>query len=342
VGRIVGIVVAALLATLLLAIPASASSATTWRATIQGTTLHGSATTIIQSNGAGSINVKLYGVAPGQTPAILVNPSACPDEAQDLFSFELPPAGTDGIAAGRHTLTATEVRAYNVALSGRTKIALLALTADDKGCGDQVGAPSVGTARVQGAQEDLYRYDIRYPVVAGIDPAAAAAINAAVKGAADAQVAAILRDAAGGADNGPVALVTETFSVRLSQAGLLSILFSHQDDVAIDADQFPFARTFDTTTGRELGLEDVIRVDAASLTLLNDEVDRALAARGRLYTSSDSVDSGTPWTLVPGGLAFTFNGLGAIGIADGFRRRLTRRLRADFRADQPAMKGGLA
>ena len=62
--RSVGIVVAAILATFLIVAPVSATSATSWRATIVGTMLHGGATTLIRSDGTGSINVKLYGVTP--------------------------------------------------------------------------------------------------------------------------------------------------------------------------------------------------------------------------------------------------------------------------------------
>ena len=84
--------VGAVLAGLLVAAPASAASATAWRATIVGATLHDGATTLIQSDGHGSINVSLSGVTPGQRVEVLVNPSACPDEGQDIFGFDLPPA----------------------------------------------------------------------------------------------------------------------------------------------------------------------------------------------------------------------------------------------------------
>src|SRR5271165_3849780 len=95
------------------ATPASAASATSWRAMIVGAQLHGGATTVIASNGTGSISVKLYDVAPGQVPIALVNPTTCPTEAQDLFSFDLSAADAAGVSTGRHALTASQVKAYN-------------------------------------------------------------------------------------------------------------------------------------------------------------------------------------------------------------------------------------
>jgi hypothetical protein len=317
--RPVGIGLAALVATFLIVSPVGASSATSWRATIVGTTLHGGATTLIQSNGTGSISVKLYGVTPGESADILVNPSPCPDEAQDVFGFDLPPAGADGVASGRHTLTAQETHAYNEALSRRTKLSLLVVTSDDKGCGNQVGAPSVGTGRVEDSKtengSDIYSYDLRYPVVSGIDPAAASLINATLKGQVDALVAEILKNAnEAEPDTGPVALDEQTFTVRLSQSGLLSIRETLIDNSAPDTDHFPSAFTFDTATGGQVALSDVVRADAAGMALLQAEVARILAPKGRLYVSQSFLRDDTPWNLVPAGLEFTFSDLQPIGI----------------------------
>jgi len=317
-ARGIGILVAGLVATFLVVAPVSASSATSWRATIVGATLRGGATTLIQSDSTGSINVKLSGVTPGDVVAILVNPTACPDEAQDVFSFELPAASADGVAAGRHTLSAREARAYNDALTRRTRLSLLAVSADDKGCGDQVGAPSVGTARVQDSKTvqgtTIYTYDLRYPVIGGIGAAAATAINATVKARVDAIIADLLDRARGaGPNDGPIGLLSQTFSVRLSQSGLLSISFAFSDASGPDSTDFPYALTFDTTTGRQLTLDDVVRTDPAAMATLQADVRQVLAPRGRLYQSQAIISDESPWHLESTGLEFIFATLGAIG-----------------------------
>jgi hypothetical protein len=310
--RSVGIVVGALLATFLIVAPTSASSATSWRAMIAGTSLHGGATTLIRSDGTGSINVTLRGVTPGERAAIIVMPSACPDESQDLFSFELPAARADGTATGRHTLTTREVRAYDAARSRRAKIALLVVTSDDKGCGDQVGAPSVGTARVQGSKADVYRYDLRYPVVGGIDLTAAAEINGVLRGHVDAVIADVAARARQAGDHaGLVADIVETFSVRFSQSGLLSIFVNSDDAAGVDATSFPVAFTFETATGRRLMLDDIVADRAA----LQADVRRVLARRGPLYASQANIHDDTPWVIVPAGIALTFGSLQAAGIS---------------------------
>src|ERR1019366_6556579 len=56
------LVVTALLAAAAVATPAAAASATSWRASIVGTTLHGGATTLITSDGTGSIYITLKDV----------------------------------------------------------------------------------------------------------------------------------------------------------------------------------------------------------------------------------------------------------------------------------------
>lgn len=310
--RLAWCVPAALLATFLAVTPAAASSATSWRATIVGTTLHGGATTLIQSDGTGSINVKVYGVTPGVQPLVLVNPSACPDEAQNVFGFELSKAGANGISTGRHALTTAQVRAYNAALSRRIKLSLLVVTQTDKGCGNQVGAPSIGTARVRAEEKGVYAYDFRYPVVGGIDGAAASAINSVLKAHVDREIADILERVRefGDTQGVPLSDVVQTFSIRLSQAGLLSVYFNHDDGLLVDATSFPFALTFDTTTGRVVTLDDIV----TDRMTLQAEVRRILAQRGRLFTSEAIIHPDTPWNLEPSGIAFTFNNLQAVGI----------------------------
>ena len=203
------------------------------------------------------------------------------------------------------------MRNYNAALSRRTNLSLLVVTQTDKGCGNQVGSPSVGTARLHGSKANVYAYDLRYPVIGGIDPAAATAINGVLKGHAEGVIADILAaEKEFGDDIGPLADTVETFSVRLIESGLLSIFVNSDDSTGPDATSFPLAFTFDTTTGYLFALDDVV----ADQTSLQAEVRRILAPRGRLYQSQANIHDDTPWNLEPSGLALTFGSLQAVGI----------------------------
>jgi hypothetical protein len=322
----------AVLAALLVAAPVSAASATSWRATIVGTTLQGGATTIIQSDGHGSINVTLHGVTPGQKVAVLVNPLPCPEEAQQILSFDLPAASASGVASGRHTLTAAEVTAYNQALSRRTKISILVVDANDKGCGDQDGSPAVGTARIKGTVAAVgATYDIRYPVVSGLaTDAAAAAINHVLHHDADGGIASFSSEAIQAGkpmrDFSP-SDAEQTFSVSLSQSNLLSVgvLFSWFFTSAAHPGAALSTYTFDTRTGALLKLSDLFRPGASYLPLLSSESRTRLRALFHDPTLDSFIDGGTTpsasnftaWQLVPSGLKITFQEYQAVPYAFG-------------------------
>jgi hypothetical protein len=319
--RRVAIALAALFAAFVVASPVAAASATSWRATIVGAHLHGGATTLIGSNGTGSINVTLSGVTPGDVVTVLVNPLACPEEAQQIFGFDLPAASSAGVAAGRLTLTARQVAAYDAALTRREPISILVVSQDDKGCGDQVGAPSVATARLQGTVAPVgATYDIRYPVIRGIAAGAAIDINDQLRADANASIAAFTTDATneGPPPNGSgTSVATQTFSVSLSQPTLLSLGELYSEFLAGAA--HPLAAlstdTFDLRTGAQIHLADLFRPGSAWLGVLS------MQSRARLRTlfhdpSLDgTIDQGTAasagnfagWQLLPTGLRITFS-----------------------------------
>ena len=311
---------AGLLAALALAAPVAAASASSWRATIVGGTLHGGATTIIGSDGTGSITVKISGVTPGLVPTALVNPAACPAEAQDLFGFDLSTATAAGVSSGRHTLTAAEVRAYNAALSTRTKLSILVVTRDDKGCGDQAGAPSVGTARLQGTVAPVNApYDIRYPVIGGVDATVAAAVNGVLY--ADAHTA-VTQFTQGAIDSGspsggdPPSSASQTFSVSLSQPTLLSLgaLYSEYLTGAVHGGAALATWTFDLTTGHRITLAELFRPGSGYLNVLSTESRKRLRALFNDPSLDDFINPGTTpsasnfqsWQLTPSGLRITF------------------------------------
>jgi len=313
-------VATALLAALAFATPAAAASATSWRATIVGGTLHGGATTVIRSDGTGTMNVTISGVTPGLVPTALVNPAACPAEAQDLFGFDLSAANTAGVSSGRHTLTAAEVKAYNAALSARTKLSILVVTQDDKGCGDQAGAPSVGTARIQGTVAPVNaQYDIRYPVIGGVDATVATAVNGALAAGAQATVTAFTADAtSGGAPSGgdPPSVASQTFSVSLSQPTLLSLgeLYSEYLTGAAHGGAALETWTFDLTTGHRITLAELFRPGSGYLNVLSAESRTRLRALFHDPSLDDFINPGTTasaanfqsWQLAPSGLRITF------------------------------------
>jgi hypothetical protein len=318
--RVLLAAVSAVLVALLVVPATSAVNASSWRATITGTNLHGGATTIIAGDGTGSISVKLTGVTPGQEPLVLVNPTACPTEAQQLFGFTLPAASATGTTAGRHTLSAAEIRAYTSALSAKTKLSLLVVTSDDHGCGDQVGAPSVGTARLTGTVPTvLATWDIRYPVVAGIDANAAAAINARLASDAQKTIAAFQADAAneGSPMRGfPPTTASQTFSVALARPTVLSLgeLFIQFNTGAAH----PFATlstyTFNLATGARYRLADLFRPGTRWVQLLSAGSRTMLQAKFHDPSLNEFINPGTTpsasnfagWELLPSGLEITF------------------------------------
>ncbi len=311
---------AALLATLVLATPVAAASASSWRATIVGGTLHGGATTLIRSDGTGTINVKVYGVTPGLVPVALVNPALCPVEAQDLFGFGLSAANAAGVSTGRHTLTAAEVKAYNAALSARTKISILVVTRDDKGCGDQAGAPAVGTARIQGSIPSVSAvYDIRYPVIGGIDATVATAVNGVLAADAQATITAFTQDAtSAGVPSGgdPPSVANQTFSVSLSQPTLLSLgeLYGEYLTGAAHGGADLRTWTFDLTTGHRITLAELFRPGSGYLNVLSTESRTRLRALFHDPSLDDFINPGTTpsvsnfrsWQLTTAGLKITF------------------------------------
>jgi hypothetical protein len=313
-------VVTALLAVLAVVTPAAAASATSWRAAIVGTALHGGATTLITSDGTGSISIKLEGVTPGQVPMALVNPTLCPAAARDLFSFRLSAASVAGISSGRHVLTASEVKRYNADLSAGIKLSILVVTGDDKGCGVQLGAPSVGTARLMGAVAAVAAlYDVRYPVVDGIDATAATALNAALLHNAMATVTSFTKDATAQGPplvGAPPSSVRQTFSVSLSEPALLSL--GELDTEYLAQAAHPIATlstyTFDLRTGQRLTLADLFRPGSPYLSVLSVQSRARLRVLLHLPSFDSQIGAGTrpsasnfqAWQLVPSGLRITF------------------------------------
>jgi hypothetical protein len=249
---------------------------------------------------------------------VLVNPLPCPEEAQQILSFDLPAASSSGVASGRHTLTAAEVTAYNQALSRRTKISILVVDANDKGCGDQVGTPGVGTARIQGTVPVVgATYDIRYPVVSGLASGVAGAINKVLHDEATGTISAFSSEATDAGkpmrDFGP-SDGAQTFSVSLSQSNLLSLgeLFSWFFTGAAHGGASLSTYTFDTRTGVEIHLSDLLHGNY--LALLSTESRSRLRALYHDPTLDSFIDGGTgpsadnfsAWQLVPSGLEITF------------------------------------
>jgi hypothetical protein len=318
--RCAAFVVTALLALLAAATPAAAASATSWRAVIVGTTLHGGATTLITSDGTGSINITLKGVTPGHVPIVAVNPTACPAVAPDLFSFRLPAASLAGVSGGRNVLTAAEVRLYNADLSARIKLSIRVVTGDDQGCGDQLGAPSVGTARLMGMVAAVAApYDLRYPVVNGIDPTVAASVDAVFLGNAMATLTSFTKDATAQGpprSGAPPSSVTQTFSVSLSEPALLSLGELSTEYLAQAA--HPIATlstfTFDLRAGQRLTLAGLFRPGSPYLADLSTQSRARLRVLLHLPSLDSQIDAGTrpsasnfqAWQLVPSGLRITF------------------------------------
>ncbi len=159
-------------------------------------------------------------------------------------------------------------------------------------------------------------YDIRYPVVSGIDAAVAAAINDRLSREARDTVAAFSRDAIQAGpplyQTGPSA-GSQTFSVSLSRSNLLSIgeLLSEYWTGAAH----PFAtlstNTFDLTTGDEIQLADLFRPGTPWLKTLSTESRKRLRAVPGLELSfrdgtAPKAGNFLGWQLTTGGLKITF------------------------------------
>jgi hypothetical protein len=309
-----------LLGAFVVAAPVSAASASSWHATITGHAMFGGATTLIRSDGTGSLNARVTGVTPGQQPILLVNPLACPAEAQDLFGFNLSRAGADGVSTGSHALTKSEVKAYRDALTRRTHVSVLIVTGDDKGCGDQVGAPSVGTGRLRGSIAEVHAtYDIRYPVIGELDPAVAARVNDVLYGDSLSTIAIFQQQAIeqGAPMSGfAPSVATQTFSISLAEPTLISLgeLYSQYMTGAAHPLDTLSTYTFDLKTGREITLSDLFRPGSAYLKLLSTESRARLRAILAPAGFTEFINDGTTpkasnftgWQLVPGGLKITF------------------------------------
>lgn len=297
-----------------MASPAAAASASSWRASISGEHLRGGATTLISSDGRGSVNVKVTGVPAGQPVAVSINLARCPTVGESLFSFLTSPATPAGVATGKGHLSHAQVTAYNAALTARTPLSVLAFTAGDTGCGDQVGAPRVGTARLRDSAAGSWEYDVRYPVVSGIDAAVAARVNAELRGAAERTVAEFIEqatEAGGDPSSGGPSTATQTFSVSLSMPTLLSLVEHYVPEVIGQphGDEQFLTFTFDLATGRRIELAELFRPGVAYLEVLSREaqprLERVIGPFAAALTGPNA-DNFRSWRLAATGLRFTF------------------------------------
>jgi hypothetical protein len=259
-------------------------------------------------------------VTPGAAVAVQVDPGPCPNERQPLFGFGLPDASASGVTSGRHVLSPGEVRSYTAALRTRTRLSILVVTGDDRGCGDQVGAPFVGTARDTGVVPVVRAtYDIRYPVITGVDGNVADTVNSVLKSDAAATIRHFQADAvsAGAPVRGlaPTS-ATQTFSVSLARPSLLSLgeLYGQYNTGAAHPIATLTTFTFDLRTGHRYRLADLFRPGSRWLQALSTQSRRMLRARFHDASLDEFIDPGTTpsaanfsaWELLPSGLRITF------------------------------------
>ncbi len=291
---------------------ASATSASSWRATLIGASLHGGATTLLQSNGRGSVNVKVFGVPAGQGAVASVVGARCGSAGDRVASFPLRVDG-DGTATGRLQLTPAQVSAYGAARHAGVLLSVRVATTGDEACGNQSGAPSVGTTRLAATEAGLFSYDIRVPRVGGLPPEIASLVNAELQGAAEATIAEFVQSArAAGAPPGFRNTAWQTFTVSFAQPSLLSVVEHYVPDVfgAPHGDEHFFTFTFDLATGRRILLADLFRPDTPWLAALSREAIARLTPRLGAFASALAgpiADSFQAWRLMPGGLAITFD-----------------------------------
>jgi hypothetical protein len=314
--RRLAIALAAILLTgLAVAGPAAGASASSWRATIVGEHLRGGATVLLTSEGRGSVNVTIHGVSVAQPVAISLSLGRCTPDGGSMFSFLTAPASLNGTATGKGAFTRAQVAALNEAISSRRPLSILAFAPGDTGCGDLTGAPRVGTARLTGHRTDVDDYDVRYPVVSGIDPAIAGLVNAVLRNHAEATVAGFL-DITGETPDPDIegeSSIDETFSVSLSQPSLLSLV-THEVPEFIGqphGDESFLGFTFDLTTGRQIELADLFRPGSDYVAAIEQAAINALSAAGvRRELASLIVDAGNldGWRLAPSGIRITFFG----------------------------------
>src|SRR3954447_1734082 len=85
-------------------------SASSWRATLIGTVVRGGATTLLQDDGHGSVNVTVRGVAANSAAAAYLVEARCGSTGRTLASYPLEVDAT-GTATGKLSLTPAQVAA---------------------------------------------------------------------------------------------------------------------------------------------------------------------------------------------------------------------------------------
>jgi len=301
---------------------AGAASASSWRATLVGPSVHGSATTLIRSDGTGRFAVTLVGLAPGASVGASIIASACGTDIGDLAFLGVGPASAAGHSAASRALTSAEVAAFNAARKARHPLSVIASAAGSVlACAPEVGDPSVGTGRLRGTVAAVSApYDIRYPVVGGIDEGVATEINGILERAAHATVAAFSRDAtqSGAPASGfSPSEATQTFSVSLAQPTLLSLgeLYGAYMTGAAHGSHSLATYTFDLATGHRYTLSELFRPGTPWLRLLSTESRIRLRAKFHDPSLNFFFNPGTTpsasnfagWQLVPSGLRITFS-----------------------------------
>jgi Protein of unknown function (DUF3298)/Deacetylase PdaC len=299
-----------------------AASASSWRAVLSGTVIHGGATTLITNQGSASFSVRIYGVSPGTRPIADISPTSCGVGSQPIAVLRLGPADGSGMASGSRALTAAEVAAYRRALSlHATPSVLVVAQAGASACGNQIGAPSVGTGRLRGTISAVAAgYDLRYPVIGGVGAVIADGTNRVLRQEADSALAAFTAAATSGGKPSSGAApseATQTFSVSLSQPTLVSlgVLYYQYETGAAHGLASLSTFSFDLRTGHRLILADLFRPGSSYLGVLSSESrhrlralfpnDALIAMAIDLGTTASSANFGG-WQLEPNGLRITF------------------------------------
>jgi len=309
---------------LVVAAPVSAAtgiSASRWRATLAGDSVHGGATTLIASDGRGTFSTKLNGLVGGSASTAVITASQCGTDIGDLAVLTMPAASSAGIASASEALSVAEAASFRSALSAHHPLSVRVIqNGAVVACGAEVGAPSVGTGRLQGTVAAVgATYDIRYPVVGGLDATVATAINTVLRHDADGAVAGFSADAKNAGkpmrDFSP-SVATQTFSVSFSDGRFLSLgtLFAEFMTGAAHGTAGLSTYTFDLQTGARLRLADLFRPGSSYLALLSSESRTRLRALFHDPSLNEFINPGTTpsagnfsaWQLVPSGLRITF------------------------------------
>ncbi len=175
---------------------AGAASASSWRATLVGPSVHGSATTLIRSDGTGRFAVTLDGLAPGHECRQRRSSPRRAGTEHRRPAFLAVGSGF-GVGPCRRESGAHRCRSRGVQRRAKRRDHPLSVIAVAAGsvlaCAPEVGDPSVGTGRLRGTVAAVSApYDIRYPVVGGIDEGAATEINGILEREAHATVTGVL------------------------------------------------------------------------------------------------------------------------------------------------------